>query len=240
MSCVAIVPARGGSKDIPRKNIVDLGGKPLIAWSIETALAAGCVDEVLVSTDDEEIVEIAQRHGASAPFLRPVELSRDDSSDWEVFLHAVEWLHGRDGHHPKIVVWVRPTAPFRSGDDIEGCVAELNASGASAVRTLIEAKNHPYWVMSLNQGRVRPFLDGIDLSRYHRRQDLPSAFSLAGSVEVIRTRDAVANGELYGGEVRGIVVPRHRSVDIDTPFDLDVARALLATKKENGGPNEDR
>jgi CMP-N-acetylneuraminic acid synthetase len=240
MSCVAIVPARGGSKAIPRKNIVDLGGKPLIAWSIETALAASSVEEVLVSTDDEEIAGIARDFGAGAPFLRPAEFSGDESADWEVFLHAVEWLRDRDNGYPEIVVWLRPTVPFRSVDDVEACVAELKGSDAAAVRTLVETKAHPYWCMAMDQGLVRPFLDGIDLKAHHRRQALPPVFSLAGSVEVIRTRDAIANGELYGGEIRGVVVPRRRSLDIDTPFDLEVARALLATRKMDGEANEDR
>jgi CMP-N-acetylneuraminic acid synthetase len=240
MTCVGIIPARGGSKGIPRKNIVDLGGKPLIAWSIEAARAANSMHRVLVSTDDEEIAEVARGFGAEVPFLRPAELARDDSSDWDVFLHAVEWLHSRDGKYPELVVWLRPTAPLRTVEDIEACLVEAKASGAAAVRTLVEATTHPYWCMALDQGRVRPFLDGVDLTKYHRRQDLPPAFNLAGSVEVIRTRDAVANGELYGGEVRGIVVPRRRAIDIDSPFDLEVARALLAMEKGGGEPNEDR
>jgi CMP-N-acetylneuraminic acid synthetase len=208
--------------------VVDLGGKPLIVWSIESANAARCVDELVVSTDDPEIADVARRYGGPVPFLRPAHLAADDTPDWPVFAHAVEWLRTRDGTTPETVVWLRPTVPFRVPTDIEACVAELRSSGASAVRTLVEARQHPYWSVRLEQGRVTPFIDGLQLAKYPRRQALPPVYHPAGAVEAIRTENALRNGGLYEGEVRGIVIPPGRAVDIDSPFDLEVARALVA------------
>lgn len=119
---IAIIPARGGSKGIPRKNIRLLHGKPLIAWTIETALSTSCLKRVIVSTDDEEIAEVAEKYGAEVPFLRPKKYAQDDTTDMPVYEHTLHWLEENERYIPDIVVWLRPTAPLRTSEDIKNAV----------------------------------------------------------------------------------------------------------------------
>lgn len=182
---VAIIPARGGSKGVPRKNIREIAGKPLIAWTIETALLCEMLDRVIVSTEDEEIAKIANQCGAGVPFLRPLDIAQDNTPDLPVYQHALSWLNEHEKYCPDIIVWLRPTAPLRIVEDIEGAIKLLTETKADCVRTVCKAEHHPYWMKQLNGNRLLHFLEGIEeTKKYYRRQLLPPVYRLNGAVDV--------------------------------------------------------
>lgn len=225
-SVLALVPARGGSKELPRKNLETVGGTPLVGLAVEVALAAGSVDRVVVSTDDDEIAAVAERHGAEVPFRRPAELATHDVGDFPVAAHALAWLDEHEGYRPELLVWLRPTCPLRTAADVEGAVALLRESGADCVRSVCPSEHHPYWMKQLDGDRLRPFLPDADERDYPRRQLLPPVYRLNGAVDAVRVASAIAAGELFPGDMRGFVMPAGRSFDVDTATDLAVVRAL--------------
>lgn len=224
---LAIVPARGGSKGVPRKNIKPLANKPLIGWTIETAKQVPCIERTLVSTDDPEIAAVAKQYGAEVPFLRPTSLAEDDTEDGPVYLHALHWLEEHENYVPDIIVWLRPTAPFRSPGDIIGAVDLLIHTHADWIRSVCPVEHHPYWMYRMEeQQRLSSFVDGIDIRKYIRRQLLPPAYRLNGAVDVTWER-ILRKKIFYQGDLRGYVMPVERSVDIDTPLDFRFAETLL-------------
>lgn len=225
--CIAVIPARGGSKKIPKKNIRLLLGRPLIAWTIETALACPIIERVLVSTDSVEIGEIASRYGAEVPFLRPSQLSQDDTPDLPVYQHAISWLLENDDFSPDIAVWLRPTTPLRTVEDIEAAAQIIISTGADCVRSVTKVDHHPFWMKNLQGDRLTPFIVGKDEHSYYQRQLLPPAYRLNGAVDITRCQGVMQTDILYGSDMRGYVMPIERSIDIDTELDLAVAEILL-------------
>lgn len=217
---LGLITARGGSKGIPRKNLVDLVGKPLIAWSIEAGLAS-CIDRLVVSTEDEEIAQVAKQWGCEVPFMRPMELAADDTPGMAPVLHAVELLaEGFD-----YVVLLQPTSPLRRPEDIDGCVAECVHSGAPACVSLKAAEHGPHWMYELDSGsRLVPFIKGDVIER---RQDLPQAYALNGAVYVAEPGFLLECRTFLTSDTVGYVMPSARSLDIDEPLDLLIARALI-------------
>jgi CMP-N,N'-diacetyllegionaminic acid synthase len=228
---IAIIPSRGGSKGVPRKNIRQLAGKPLIAWTIETAKACSSLRRVIVSTDDLEIAEIAQRYGAEVPFIRPAELARDDTPDLPVYQHALSCLAEHNDYRPDIVVWLRPTAPLRTVQDIEAAIQLLIETGADCVRSVCLVKHHPYWMKRLEGDRLVSLVNGADESKYYRRQLLPPVYRLNGAVDVAWRETVVEKNLLYGGNMRGYVMPAERSIDLDSELDFAVAGLLLQRRR---------
>ena len=226
MTTLGLIPARGGSKGVPGKNVRALAGRPLVAWTIETARACARIDRLVVSTDDERIAEVCRRSGAEVPFLRPAELAADDTPDRPVYDHAVDWLAGSDGYRPDAVVWLRPTAPLREPGDIDRALDLLVETGCDTVRSVCRAEHHPYWMRTLDGDRLRPLLDAADDAVFHRRQLLPAVYRLNGAVDVVRCSSAAERGELFAGDVRGYVMPPERSVDLDTELDFALAELL--------------
>lgn len=221
MTVLAVIPARGGSKGIPRKNVRLLAGKPLIVWTIEAALATPGLDAVIVSTEDVEIAAVARAAGASVPFMRPVELAHDTTPGIDPVLHALAALPGH-----ATVVLLQPTSPLRTPADITACLA-LAARSPSVV-TVREARDHPFLTYAqAGDGRLRPLVDG---DRAARRQEMPEALALNGAVYVAATDWVVAGRSFVRSETIGHVMPAERSVDIDTPFDWAVAEMLLAAR----------
>jgi CMP-N-acetylneuraminic acid synthetase len=225
---IAVIPARGGSKGVPRKNIKPLLGKPLIAWTIDAAQAAKSVGRVIVSTDDHEIAVIARACGAEVPFMRPAEFAMDDTPDLPVLKHALEYV-GRDTY--KAVVWLRPTAPLRTAGDIDEAVALLTKTGAQSVRSVSATKAHPYWVKTLSGHFLAPFIPGEDEGKYPRRQLLPPAYSLNGAVDVTAVKTLEGWTTLWGTRMAGYIMPPERSIDIDTQGDFVIAEALLKARQ---------
>src|SRR5512134_1933665 len=178
---IALIPARGGSKGIPRKNIRNFAGYPLIAWSIAAAKQAACVTRVIVSTDDEEIAAVAREYGAETPFLRPSELAQDDTTDLPVFEHALQWLEQNEGYRPEIIVQLRPTSPVRPQDCVDSSVNILLAHpDADCVRGVVPAGQNPHkmWRFSGEDGPMMPLLavDGIAEPYNAPRQVLPPVY----------------------------------------------------------------
>lgn len=228
---IAIIPARGGSKSVPRKNIRQLAGRPTIAWTITVALACPVLDRVTVSTDDKEIAEVAKQYGAEVPFLRGAELAQDDTPDLAVYQHALSWLAEHEGYYPDIVVWLRPTAPLRTVQDIEAAIDILVRTKADFVRSVCVAEHHPYWMNRLDADRLVPFVEGVDESQYYRRQLLPPVYRLNGAVDVTWRSTIMEKGLIYSGDVRGYVMPAERSIDLDSELDFTLAELLLQRKK---------
>lgn len=238
MKVLAVIPARGGSRSIPRKNLVDVAGRPLIAWIIAAAREAKRLDWVIVSTEDEEIAETARRWGAEVPFVRPPELATDTVSLIPVVQHALAAMDGL-GFHADAVVSLQPTSPGLRGTDVDAAVAKLEESGADSVATVLRVEHeHPYWAKRLEGDRVRPFSAESNES-YLQRQDLPPAYVFDGAIFVRRRRlleEWSGNDFCLGDDVRGLPLPAESSLHIDDEIHLEVARVLLARRQRRGDP----
>jgi len=223
----AFVFARGGSKGLPGKNVRLFGGKPLIAWSIEQALAVPRVDRVIVSTDSEEIAALARQFGAQTPFIRPAELASDESPEWLSWRHALSHLRDTEGSMPDVMLSVPATAPLRKPLDIKNCLDEYEKGGADAVITVTEAHRSPYF----NMVRMHPDGSaGLVISPgapIARRQDVPVVYDMATVAYVIRSEFVFSGNGIFQGRVRAVQVPKERAIDIDTLFDFRVAECLL-------------
>ena len=219
MSLLALIPARGGSKGIPRKNIRELCGKPLIAWTIEVAQKSKYIDRLVVSTEDEEIAEIARSYGAEVPFLRPAELSRDETPGMDPVLHALEQLPGYDW-----VLLLQPTSPLRSSKDIDGIIRLCYSEMKPAV-SVCEQPKHPQWMYHISKrGCLQPFVDAPLISR---RQELSKVFALNGALYLAQTKWFNRTRNFITDETLGYVMPIERSVDIDNPLDWEWTKFLL-------------
>jgi CMP-N,N'-diacetyllegionaminic acid synthase len=220
MKTFALIPARGGSKGIPRKNVKMIAGKPLIVWTIEAALRSTVLSAVVVSTDDPEIAEVALHAGAQVPFMRPSELAQDQTPGLDPVLHAIDQLPQYDS-----VLLLQPTSPLRNTDDIDGCLRMAMQQNAPSVVSVSEADTHPYWTyrMTENQSLLR-FVDSAPIAR---RQDLPAAVALNGAMYFANVNWLRRSGSLVGMETLAYVMTRERSIDLDTPFDWKFAELLL-------------
>lgn len=218
---LAIIPARGGSKGLPGKNIRPLRGKPLIGWSLDAAWASRYVSEVVVSSDDSEILAVAQGLANHVSLVRPAELARDDSSSIDVVLQVLDTLPDYDW-----VVLLQPTSPLRTAADIDAALERCWATGAPACVSVSEATDSPWWMFGINQqGRLKSFLPPEQ--RPMRRQDLPELYALNGAVYVARADWLRQTRSFLGEETVAVVMPAERSVDIDTLQDFHRAEFLL-------------
>ncbi len=224
MRILGLIPARGGSKGIPRKNIRDIAGKPLIAWTIDAALSSRLINSVVVSTDDPEISEVALKFGAEVPFQRPTELSTDFTPGIEPVLHALGLLPSFDA-----VVLLQPTSPLRSTKDIDNCIELLLQTAAKAVVSVTAAKNHLAWNYQIDsEGRLEPV---INSSQITRRQDLPKVYSLNGAIYASHVSFLTEERNFLGKQTLAYVMPPERSVDIDDILDFRIAEMLLKDDK---------
>jgi CMP-N,N'-diacetyllegionaminic acid synthase len=218
---LAVIPARGGSKSIPRKNIKPFAGKPLLSWTIDAALKVSKISRVIVSTDDIEISQIARRHGAEVPFLRPSELAQDQTAGVYSLLHALEQLPDFDG-----VLLLQPTSPLRTADDIAGLIDLALESGSDSIVSVSKVNKHPFWMYTIQADKsLHPFCNGGDA--VNRRQDLPDVYSLNGAIYFVRSSWVLEKKTLIGQNTLGYVMPEERSIDIDTMFDWRVAEIML-------------
>jgi CMP-N,N'-diacetyllegionaminic acid synthase len=229
LTVLALIPARGGSKGIPGKNIAPLCGKPLIAWTIEAAQRARGIDRIVVSTDDEPIAEVARSLGAEVPFMRPTELARDDTPGIAPPLHALRWLAEHEGYRPDALMLLQPTSPLRLTADIEGALELFQRPGIDSVVSVTEAHHHPYLLKTMGKsGHLQPFM--VPDQPYVRRQDLPPLFALNGALWLIRSEILLAREEWYTDHTLGYIMPPERSLDVDTPFDLRLCELILADR----------
>ena len=231
MHILALIPARGGSKSIPRKNIRPLAGYPLIAYSIAAARGSKLVTRTIVSTDDDEIARLARQYGAETPFMRPAEFAQDDSTDYPVFTHALSWLKEHEGYQPEILVQLRPTSPIRP----PGCVDQavhmlLDHPEADSVRGVIPSGQNPYKMWLINkQGQMEPLLDlpGIREPYNAPRQALPKTYWQTGHIDVIRHSTLLGKGSLSGEVILPLVMDPRYAIDIDTLRDWQHAEWMI-------------
>jgi CMP-N-acetylneuraminic acid synthetase len=227
LKVLGLIPARGGSKGVSRKNIRLLNGKPLLVYTAEAALASRRLSQVVLTTDDEDIAEIGRKCGVDVPFLRPPELAEDNTPMLPVVQHAVSWM---DKHSEQFdaVCLLQPTNPLRSPDDIDGCIDLFTARNADAVVTVlaVPAEHHPFWVYFEDDSGILSLSNGGNVP-VPRRQELPPAFHREGSVYVTRRNVLMDENSLYGERLLGYRLDRERSVNIDLPADWERAERLL-------------
>lgn len=222
---LAIIPARGGSQGVPRKNIRILAGKPLIAYTIKAALESKYHPRVMVSTDDESIAKIAKEMGAEVPFIRPAHLAQDDTPMLPVLQHAIGCLR-ESGYNPDIIAVLQPTSPLRTSKHIDQAISILVDTGADSVVSVCEAEHSPYWMKKIDsEGRLTPFLNTE--KEYTRRQDLPKVYRFNGAIFITRPDIIMNQGRLLGDDTRAYIMEPEDSIDIDTEFDFKVAEFLI-------------
>lgn len=227
MAVLGLIPARGGSKGIPGKNLTLLGGKPLLVWTIDGARASSAIDAIVVSSDDSNILDVATKHGAMI-VVRPAELSRDNTGMMPVVVHALGAMKEQNKSFDTLVL-LQPTSPLRAAQDIDGCI-ELHRKTRRPVVSVKAAKTNPSWMFSMAADH--------SLSRYHdddmavRRQDLPALVTPNGAIYVMAVSSVSVDASFFDSAL-GYAMPAERSIDIDEPFDLDLARLLVAAQRNN-------
>ncbi len=229
---LALIPARGGSKGIPRKNIRSFAGWPLIAWSIAAAKQSSAVTRVIVSTDDDDIAAVARQFGAETPFMRPIELARDNTTDLPVFEHALKWLADNENYRPDVVVQLRPTSPIRPRGMVDDAINILLAhADADSVRGVVPAAQNPFKMWRFN-GEGNPLqalveADGIPEAYNAPRQILPPVYWQTGHIDAIRTSTILNKHSLTGEVIYPLVIDSKYSVDIDTLSDWAKYEAIV-------------
>ena len=230
MKIMSIIPARGGSKGLPGKNIKQFGGKPLIAWSIEQARTSKYIDEVIISTDDEEIAGIARKFGGNVPFLRPAVLAQNDTPMVDVVVHVLNETKKTEVCFPDFLVLLQPTSPLRALADVDAAIEMLVTNKtANAVVSITEVSESPYWMKALtNEGFVEGFLENRE--KYDRRQDVPIVYRLNGAIYVCKTPILLKNRNFCPGNTLGYIMPEERSVDIDSIIDFKLAELMISER----------
>ena len=227
---LALIPARGGSKSIPRKNIRPFAGHPLIAYSIASGLAAKSITRLMISTDDEEIAAISRQYNAEAPFLRPVEFSQDQTPDLPVFQHALRWLWEHEGYQPEIVVQLRPTSPLRRVWHIDRAVGSLlERPDADAVRTVCVPFQNPFKMWQISEdGIMQPLVQTEFREAYNMpRQTLPDVYWQTGYVDAAWSRTILDKNSMTGERILPLIIDPSEWIDIDSPDDWRRAERLL-------------
>uniref|UniRef100_UPI004047CB41 acylneuraminate cytidylyltransferase family protein n=1 Tax=Polynucleobacter sp. TaxID=2029855 RepID=UPI004047CB41 len=227
MKVAAFIFARGGSKGLPKKNILRFGNKPLIAWSIEQALAIKEIEQVIVSTDCIEIADVARQYGAVVPFMRPADLAKDDSPEWFSWQHALNYLLESRGELPEAMVSLPATAPLRLSSDISNCIAEYKKGSADVVITITDAHRSPYFNMvKINDDGTLALIIPPH-SHFMRRQDVPMVYDMTTVCYVLNPGFVMTHNSIFEGKVKAVHVPPERAIDIDTLVDFRIAESLL-------------
>ncbi len=231
-SVIGIVPARAGSKGLPRKNIAPLCGKPLIAWSIEAGLRSRYIDLVIVSTDSKTIAGIAEKYGGSVPFIRPAELATDKTPTIDVVIHALEYLNNQRKQRFDYTVLLEPTSPLRDEADIDRAIKQLvdNVGASSLVGISRTEAQNPAFLVCLSENN---FLIGLDQSEIKpvRRQEIRDVYFLEGSIYVSDTKTLIARRTFCHQETLGCIFPKWKSLEVDDLEDLLMVEALMLHKK---------
>ena len=244
MEILGVIPARGGSKSIPRKNIKPLLGRPLIAWTIQEAKKSKLMTRVIVSTDDEEIAQVARAHGAEVPFIRPVDIAGDMATDVEFLIHALDWLKDNEGYEPEMILRLPPTSPLRRAEHIDQGILTLQQTpGADASRPICEAPKHPYKLWKIGEDGVflEPFLPksftGFDEPYNLPRQMFPKAYIHTGAMDVMWTRTVREMKSTSGKKLVHFFMTAQDSVNIDHPIDFEIAEFLIKKRQGNEETN---
>lgn len=220
-SILAIIPARGGSKGVIKKNIKDLFDKPLIVHTIEAANKSKYIDRTIISSDDNEIINVAKKYGADAPFIRPKNLAEDDTAGIDVILHAINKCPQYD-----IVIMLQPTSPLRTEFDIDLCIEYFSNNSSKACVSISEAESNPYWMYSLDQNsKIHPILE--QKKEFYQRQKLPKVYQLNGAIYIAEKKWLQKNKSFITDETLGYIMPIERSVDIDTELDFKIVELIM-------------
>lgn len=220
LSVLAIIPARGGSKGLPGKNIRPLAGKPLIVHTIEQAQRSRYIDRIVLSSDDPKIIEISREAGCDVPFVRPDELASDTATSMDVVFHCLKNVDNFD-----IVVLLQPTSPLRTAGHIDDCIESLLNEGVDTCISVAEVDKSPFWMFTTQEdGMLEPLFE----QTFSRRQDLPRTYEINGAVYVSPTKILARNGSFISAKTRGYVMTREQSIDIDTADDFSRAELLVA------------
>lgn len=233
MKVLAVIPARAGSKRLPNKNILELEGKPLIAWSIEAAKMSKYVTDIVVSTDGSKIAEVARDFGASVPFFRPEELSSDTASSVDAVKHCIEFYKNQLDKSYDYVLLLQPTSPFRLADDIDKAVELLRLKQADAVVSMCECEHSPLWANRLPEDAS---LDDFDKEEFKglRSQDLPKYYRYNGAIYLTSVKRFLEEKSFnFKTKSYAYIMPQERSVDIDTALDFKLAELLLRERSES-------
>lgn len=223
---IAIIPARGGSKRVPRKNIKLLNGKPLISYAIKAAKKSKYVDRVIVSTDDLEIASVAKKYGAEVPFMRPAELATDTALALSVMQHAINYIEAVDKNKVDLVVLIQATSPMVLSEDIDAAIERLIEIKANSCVSVCSIAERPEWMYEFRGQKIRPFIKTKG-EEIRRSQDLPKLFRLNGAVYVIRRDTLMKKGRILDKDnATAIVMPRERSFDIDEPIDFKIIESM--------------
>ncbi len=230
MNYIALICARGGSKGLPGKNVRLLSGIPLIGWSIKVALQTERISRVIVSTDSQSIAKLAQNYGAEVPFIRPSELAQDNSSEWLVWRHAIEYLNSTKQDYDGLIV-IPPTAPLRSVDDLEQCIDKYENNNVDIVVTVSEAHRSPYFNMvKINDDGLASLVNGKE-KQIIRRQDAPTVYDMTTVAYVVNPLFVIEKNNMFEGKVGCVHIPIERSLDIDTMFDFKIAEYLIKDER---------
>lgn len=218
---LAVIPARGGSKRLPRKNIKELAGKPLIAWTIEEAKKSKYIDKLILSSEDEEIINVAKMWGCEVPFKRPKKFAQDDTPGVEPVLHVLQMLPGYD-----YVVLLQPTSPLRTVEDIDGCLMECIVANSNSCISVTEAEKSPFWMYTLTDEKtLQPIIEQKE--DHLRRQENPMVYVLNGAVYIARCDWLMDNKSFRDSKTMAYVMPKKRSIDVDEEIDFKMAESLL-------------
>jgi CMP-N,N'-diacetyllegionaminic acid synthase len=237
MRTLAVVPARGGSKGVPRKNIKLLAGKPLLQYTAEAALGSRRLTKVILSTEDEEIAQVGRDCGLQVPFIRPSELAKDDTPTLPVVQHAVRTLEAQGEVFDAICI-LQPTNPLRTAADIDGCIELLARTTADSVVSVLAVphEHNPHWVYFCDENNELHLSTG-EATPIPRRQELPPAYHRDGSVYLMRRDTLIEKNSLYGSRLLGYLVARERSVNVDTHEDFQWAETMLSNRAMQRGTN---
>lgn len=228
---VGFIFARGGSKGVPRKNIRLLAGKPLIAYAIETAFQSEFIDRIVVSTDDQEIAQVARDYGAEVPFLRPKELAQDNSPEWLAWRHAIHVLNEIDtGKQLDVFVSIPTTAPLRAVEDVDNTIKIFLESDADIVITIKKAGRHPSFNMvTLDEKNYAKLVLPLDKG-ITRRQDAPLVYDITTVAYVGNPKFIMESNNIFKGKVKAAIIPEERGLDIDTELDFQFAEFLMSKR----------
>lgn len=229
---LGVIPARGGSKGIPRKNLYPLLGRPLISYTFEAAKGSKYLNRIILSTDDEEIAALGRSYAVEVPFIRPARLARDNTPMIEVLTHALGELKS-EGFRPNYVVLLQPTSPLRTSLHIDEAIERLLSTGADTVVSVTEVPHQltPISLMRLESGgRIVPYLEGELVAR---REDKPKLYARNGPAVLITKKELIESGKLYGKNVYHFEMEKEVSVDIDEKFDITLAELLLTLQRKN-------
>jgi N-acylneuraminate cytidylyltransferase/CMP-N,N'-diacetyllegionaminic acid synthase len=229
---MALIPARSGSKGIKDKNILRIGGKTVLDYTIEAGLSAKMIDRVIVSTDSQIYMDIALAAGAEAPFLRPVELAMDSTPSIQVIMHALEWLANNENYRPDILVLLQPTTPLRNAQHIDEAINLMLDSGADSVVSLVGSQKCLYRLCELDENRKVRILEHTN---YARRQEAPMVYRENGAIYASYASRILNQGKLLGESIAGYVMSERDSIDLDTELDIKLLEILLMERQQKPG-----